>query len=127
MKAYETKAIAIAANRKASGTARPTSPAGATPLSAIAAVGAIIPTEIAIASQKRSSRRRCPRGSSIATASVAISASLIEDRLRHEAAHHPVRSIDDLVDPEVAGDARDRIRLLAIEAVAVAEPRDRRT
>ena len=54
--------IAIAANRKASGTARPTSPAGTTPLSAIAAVGAMIPTEIAIASKKRSSRRSFPRG-----------------------------------------------------------------
>ncbi len=42
---------------KASGTARPMSPAGAVPLSAIAAVGAMIPIEIAIASQKRSSRR----------------------------------------------------------------------
>ena len=52
--------MAIAANRKASGTARPTSPAGTTPLSAIAAVGAMIPTEIAIASKKRSSRRSFP-------------------------------------------------------------------
>ena len=43
---------------KASGTARPMSDAGAVPLSAIAAVGAMIPIEIAIASQKRSSRRR---------------------------------------------------------------------
>ena len=42
----------------ASGTACPMSPAGAVPLSAIAAVGAMIPIEIAIASQKRSSRRR---------------------------------------------------------------------
>src|SRR5438045_244375 len=57
-------AIAIAANRKASGTARPMRPAGATPLSAIAAVGAMIPIERAIASQNLSSRRRCPRETS---------------------------------------------------------------
>src|SRR5215467_5996370 len=109
-------AIAIAANRKARGTARPTSPAGATPLSAIAAVGAMIPTEIAIASQKRSSRRRWPRdaSSSTRTVSVAISPSLLEDRLGHEAAHHPVRGVDDLVDAEVARDARERVRLLAV-------------
>src|SRR6202035_1838349 len=36
---YEMSAIAIAAKRNASGTARPMMPAGATPLSAIAAVG----------------------------------------------------------------------------------------
>src|SRR5213080_1252064 len=66
--------IAIAAKRKASGTALPTSPAGATPLSAIAAVGAMIPMETAIASQKRSSRRSVPWGRRwAADASVAIS------------------------------------------------------
>ena len=41
----------------ASGTARPISPAGATPFSAIAAVGAMIPIDSAIASQNFSSRR----------------------------------------------------------------------
>src|SRR2546423_9807917 len=119
--------IAIAANRKASGTARPISPAGATPLSAIAAVGAMIPIESAIASQKRSSRRSFPFGRSPATdASVAISASLVKDRIRHERADHPVRRVDDLVDAQVAGDAGQRIRLLPVEAVTVAEVRDRR-
>jgi hypothetical protein len=49
--------MAIDAKRKASGTARPTSPAGATPFRAIAAVGAMIPTEMASASKRRSSRR----------------------------------------------------------------------
>src|SRR5262249_25354748 len=74
--AYEMRAIAIAANRNASGTARPMSPAGATPFRAIAAVGAMIPIEIAIASQKRSSRLRCPRVSaSSAVAAVAMPAS----------------------------------------------------
>jgi hypothetical protein len=62
MKAYETRAIAIEARRKASGTARPTMPAGATPFKAMAAVGAMIPIEIANASQTRSSRRNTPWG-----------------------------------------------------------------
>ena len=43
--------------RNASGTARPISPATAVPLSAIAAVGAMIASDSAIASLKRSSRR----------------------------------------------------------------------
>src|SRR5262245_47807529 len=108
--------MAIAANRNASGTARPIRPAGATPLSAMAAVGAMIPTEIAIASQNRSSRRRRPRdASSIATVPFAISASLVEDRSRHEAADDPVGSVHHLVDPQVASDARDRVRLLPVE------------
>src|SRR5438552_1700163 len=121
-------AIAIAANRKASGTARPMSPAGATPFSAIAAVGAMIPIDSATASQKRSSRRSFPRGRSCATgASTAISASLfVEDRVRHEAADDPVRRVDDLVDAQIAGDADEGVRLLPIEAVAVAEMGDRR-
>ncbi len=46
----------------ASGTARPISEAGAVPLSAIAAVGAMIAIDRAIASQKRSSRRRPEAG-----------------------------------------------------------------
>src|SRR5436190_22811620 len=120
-------AIAIAANRKASGTARPISPAGATPLSAIAAVGAMIPIDSAIASQKRSSRRRVPFGRSSATvASVAISASFLEDRIRHERADDPVRGVDDLVDAQVARDAGECVRLLTVEAVTVAEVCDRR-
>ena len=49
------------AKMKASGTAWPTSCAGTVPLSAMAAVGAMMPIDSAIASQKRSSRRR-PRG-----------------------------------------------------------------
>src|SRR4051794_12402265 len=96
--AYEMRAIATAANRNASGTARPTSPAGATPFSAIAAVGAIIPIEIAIASQKRSSRLRCPCDAlSSADAAVAISASLVEDRFGHGTSHHPVARVNHLV------------------------------
>ena len=51
MNEYEMSAIAIAANRNASGTARPMRLAGTVPLSAIAAVGAMIPTEIATASR----------------------------------------------------------------------------
>src|SRR4029079_10459391 len=95
---YEISAIAIAAKRKASGTARPTSPAGATPFRAIAAVGAMIPIEIAIASQKRSSRRNVPCDrTSAATASVAIGSSF-EDRVGDKAADDPVRGVDDLVD-----------------------------
>src|SRR5919202_1014964 len=43
MNEYEMSAIAIAANRNASGTARPTRPAGATPVSATPARGALIP------------------------------------------------------------------------------------
>jgi hypothetical protein len=73
MKAYETSAIATEARRKASGTARPTMPAGRTPFNAIAAVGAMIPTEIANASQTLSSRRRVPRGRSAAAVGSAIS------------------------------------------------------
>ena len=42
---------------KSSGTARPTFAATPTPFSAIAAVGAMMPIESAIVSQKRSSRR----------------------------------------------------------------------
>jgi hypothetical protein len=45
----------------ASGTACPISPAGVTPFSAIAAVGAMIAIDSAIASQKCSSRRSPPR------------------------------------------------------------------
>ena len=52
----------------ASGTARPISPAGATPFSAMAAVGAMIPIDSAIASQKRSSRRSPVRGAAGASA-----------------------------------------------------------
>src|SRR6476646_9366405 len=119
------RAMAIAANRKASGTARPMSPAGATPFSAIAAVGAMIPIEIAIASQKRSSRLRCPcDGSSSAVAAVAISPSLVEDRFRHETSHHPVGRVNHLVDSEVTRDAGERVCLLAVEAVVLAEPGD---
>jgi hypothetical protein len=46
------------AKTNASGTARPTRLAGSVPLRAMAAPGAMIPIESAIASQKRSSRRR---------------------------------------------------------------------
>ena len=48
------------AKMNASGTARPTRPAGAVPLSSIAAVGAMIPIDSAIVSQKRSSRLSPP-------------------------------------------------------------------
>ena len=44
----------------ASGTARPTRAAGAVPLSAIAAVGDMIPIDSAIVSQNRSSRLSPP-------------------------------------------------------------------
>src|SRR5262245_50665284 len=60
MNAYETKITPTVAKMKASGTARPTSCAGSVPLSAIAAVGAMIAIERAIASQKCSSRRSPP-------------------------------------------------------------------
>ncbi len=42
------------------------------------------------------------------------------------AADDPVRGVDDFVDAEIARDARDRVGLLAIEAVRVSEPRDGR-
>jgi len=58
------------AKTNASGTARPTKLAGSVPLRAMAAPGAIMPIDSAIASQKRSSRRR-PR-SWPASASVLI-------------------------------------------------------
>ena len=57
-KPYDTNITPIVAIRNASGTARPISPATAVPLSAMAAVGAMIASDSAIASKKRSSRRR---------------------------------------------------------------------
>jgi hypothetical protein len=60
----------MAAKMKASGTARPMSPAGAVPLRAIAAVGAMIAIDSAIASQKRNSRRS-PLGLGVAPRSEA--------------------------------------------------------
>src|SRR6478736_1057452 len=110
------RAMAIAANRKASGTARPMSPAGATPFSAIAAVGAMIPIEIAIASQKRSSRLRCPsEASSSPVAAVVISASLVQGRFRHETSHRSVGRVNRLVD---AGQRRSAKSLLEPRIVA---------
>ena len=58
--AYEpvrTRKTPIVATMKSRGTARPTFAATPTPFSAIAAVGAMMPIERAIVSQKRSSRR----------------------------------------------------------------------
>jgi hypothetical protein len=46
------------AKTNASGTARPTKLAGSVPLRAMAAPGAMMPIDSAIASQKRSSRRK---------------------------------------------------------------------
>lgn len=69
MNEYETSAIATEARRNASGTARPMMLAGTVPFNAIAAVGAMMPTEIANASQTRSSRRSTPRGRSAAAGS----------------------------------------------------------
>jgi hypothetical protein len=64
----------MVAIRKASGTARPMSPATAVPLSAMAAVGAMIARESAIASLNRSSRRSVgPAGSAPADWAVAMS------------------------------------------------------
>jgi hypothetical protein len=58
---------------KASGTACPMSWAGTVPFSAMAAVGAMIAIESAIASQKRSSRRSAPASSGLrVSASVVI-------------------------------------------------------
>src|SRR5262249_18652800 len=68
MKAYDTNSTPIVAKMNASGTARPISPAGATPLSAIAAVGAMIAIDSAIASQKCSSRRSPPLGAALVSA-----------------------------------------------------------
>ena len=62
MNAYATSSTPIVAKMNASGTARPISPAGAVPFSAIAAVGAMIAIESAIVSQNFSSRRRPPDG-----------------------------------------------------------------
>src|SRR6185437_9087381 len=62
----------------ASGTARPISPAGATPFRAIAAVGAMIPIDSAMASQKRSSRRSPVPGAAGAGAAPTVSLVLIE-------------------------------------------------
>src|SRR3954468_20699288 len=57
-KPYETNSTPIVAIRNASGTARPICAATAVPFSAIAAVGAMIASDSAIASTKRNSRRR---------------------------------------------------------------------
>jgi hypothetical protein len=70
-KPYDTNNTPIVAIRNASGTARPICPATAVPLSAIAAVGAMIASDSAIASTKRSSRRR-PRPSRAGRVSVVM-------------------------------------------------------
>src|SRR5581483_12342217 len=49
----------------------------------------------------------------------------VEDGVGNEAADDPVRHVDHLVDAQVAGHAGERVGLLAVEAVAVAEPCDR--
>jgi len=50
MNAYDTKPIVMVANRNVRGTAVPAVPATNAPFSAIAAVGAIMATDIAMAS-----------------------------------------------------------------------------
>src|SRR3954449_10145588 len=98
------------AKMNASGTARPMSPAGATPLSAIAAVGAMMAIDSAMASQMRSSRRRpgpCAAPESV-PASTAMGPSLVvEDRFRQEGADDPVRDVHHLVDAQVHRDGGD--------------------
>ena len=116
----------------ASGTARPIRAAAAVPLSAIAAVGAMIAIDSAIASQKRSSRRR-PLGGRVARSSGAgVSRSLRcsprcrEDRFGQERADGPVGRVDDLVDAQVGGHRGDRVRLLPRAPVALHDMRDQR-
>src|SRR5690242_16691200 len=87
MNAYATSSTPIVAKMNASGTARPISPAGAVPLSAIAAVGAMIAIEIAIVSQNFSSRRSpadgCSwTGSVRVVANVSLLRDLFEDGVR---------------------------------------------
>jgi hypothetical protein len=71
-KPYDTNITPIVAIRKASGTARPIRPATAVPLSAIAAVGAMIASDSAITSMKRSSLRS-PCGCSMPRAKLLLS------------------------------------------------------
>jgi hypothetical protein len=77
---------------KSRGTARPTFAAPA-PFSAIAAVGAMMPIESAIVS-----------GQTHGESHFGCLASHLHDRLGQEHPHHPVRDVDHLVDPQVAGD-----------------------
>src|SRR3989441_10663373 len=60
MKEKLASPTAIVASRKARGTALPVIPAASEPLRAIAAGGAMMPMESAIASKKESSRRSLP-------------------------------------------------------------------
>jgi hypothetical protein len=76
MNAYDTNTTPTVAAMNASGTACPMSVAGTVPLSAMAAVGAMIAIDNAIASQKCSSRRRPPvRPSSPAVVAIGPSSS----------------------------------------------------
>src|SRR6516165_7086200 len=65
MKEKLVKPTAIVARRKARGTRLPVMPAANEPLRAMAAVGAMIPMESAMASKKESSRRSLPACCSI--------------------------------------------------------------
>src|SRR6266700_290825 len=60
MKEKLASPTAIVASRKARGTPLPVMPAASEPLRAIAAVGAVMPMESAMASKKESSRRSLP-------------------------------------------------------------------
>src|SRR3954452_5942709 len=102
MNAYATKRIPIVAKMNASGTARPIRPAGPTPLSAMAAVGAMIAIDSATASQMRSSRRSpgpCAPDSAGPVPAVLAKGVLLggEDGFGQEGADHPVGHVDDLV------------------------------
>ena len=77
MNAYDTNSTPIVAKMNASGTARPIRPAGAVPLSAIAAVGAMIAIDSAIASQNLSSRRRPLLGFSAPVVSVFVATEFV--------------------------------------------------
>ena len=99
---------------------RPTKLAGSVPLRAMAAPGAMMPIESAIASQKRSSRRK-PR-SWLASASVCSPVtSSSKDVVGEKSPDYPVGSVHNLVDAQIHGDTTQGVRLLPGEVVAVCE------
>src|ERR1700722_14629204 len=94
MNAYDTRSIAMSASRKASGPASPTIPAMIAGRNVTPAVGAWIPTALAVAPMKRTLLARSVVGSSIAlsvASAILAAADALEagPHLGVEAIFHP--------------------------------------